>query len=78
MRVINETALTKDIKCTLFSWNGKYIIKLEKGNLEQTYKISEMDISGLKAVETLLTDPIFLNNIISVSMLMDKGLDPVY
>lgn len=46
-----------EAKITLFSWNGKYLIKLEKGPLEQTYKVSEMDLTGGDAeVRTLLDD----------------------
>ncbi|RYU84302.1 hypothetical protein [Hymenobacter persicinus] len=43
-----------DAKITLFSWNGKYLIKLEKGQLEQTYKVSEMDVTSEDDVRTLL------------------------
>jgi uncharacterized protein with WD repeat len=43
MRVVTEVPHPA-VKITVFSWNGKYLIKLERGPLEQTYKISEMDI----------------------------------
>ncbi|MBC6990799.1 MULTISPECIES: hypothetical protein [Hymenobacter] len=43
-------------KITLFSWNGKYLIKLEKGPLEQTYKVSEMDVSSDADVRELLDE----------------------
>jgi hypothetical protein len=33
-----------DVKITLFSWNGKYLVKLERGPFEQTYKVAEMDL----------------------------------
>lgn len=45
-----------EVKITLFSWNGKYLIKLEKGQLEQTYKVSEMDVTGDEEVRTLLDE----------------------
>lgn len=45
-----------EVKITLFSWNGKYLIKLEKGPLEQTYKVSEMDVTSDDEVRTLLDD----------------------
>jgi hypothetical protein len=48
-------------KITIFSWNGKYLIKLEKGPLEQTYKISEMEVMGEEDVRKLL-DETFINN----------------
>lgn len=40
----------------LYAWNGKYIVKIEAGPYEQTYKVSEMDISGSDAVHTMLDD----------------------
>ncbi|MCB2407153.1 hypothetical protein [Hymenobacter lucidus] len=45
-----------DAKITLFSWNGKYLIKLEKGPLEQTYKVSEMDVTSEADIRTLLDE----------------------
>lgn len=46
MRIIREFPFTEHIKASLFSWNGKYILKLESGMLEQTYKIPEMEMSS--------------------------------
>lgn len=43
-----------EAKITLFSWNGKYLIKLEKGSLEQTYKVSELDVTSDDDVRALL------------------------
>lgn len=45
-----------EVKITLFSWNGKYLIKLEKGQLEQTYKVSEMDVTSDADVRALLDE----------------------
>ncbi|WP_317172155.1 hypothetical protein [Hymenobacter sp. BRD67] len=35
------------VKITLLAWNGKYLLKLEQGPLEQTYKVSELDLTGI-------------------------------
>ena len=35
------------VKITLFAWNGKYLLKLEQGLLEQTYKVPELEMSGI-------------------------------
>jgi hypothetical protein len=59
MRVVAEVP-NPDMKITLFSWNGKYLIKLEKGPLEQTYKVDEMEVMGEEDVRQML-DEIFLN-----------------
>lgn len=48
-----------DVRITLFSWNGKYLIKLEKGPFEQTYKVSELDLTGEEDIHLLL-DPEFV------------------
>ena len=47
MRVVAEIP-NPEMKITVFSWNGKYLIKLEKGPLEQTYKLDEMDVTFLQ------------------------------
>lgn len=41
----------------LYAWNGKYIVKIEAGPYEQTYKVSEMDIAGADSVEAMLDEP---------------------
>lgn len=43
MRVIGEIP-HNSCKITLFQWNGKYIIKIEQGFLEQSYKIDETEL----------------------------------
>lgn len=43
MRVVKELSIDS-IRITVFSWNNKYLIKYEQGMVEQTYKVSELDI----------------------------------
>jgi len=43
MRVVKELSIDT-IRITVFSWNNKYLIKYEQGMVEQTYKVSEMDV----------------------------------
>lgn len=45
MRIVAELP-RPDCKITIFSMNMKFLVKFEQGNLEQTYKISEMDVTG--------------------------------
>lgn len=45
MRVIKEFS-EKGIRISLFSWNNKYLLKFEQGMVEQTFKVSEMDVSN--------------------------------
>lgn len=46
----------------LYAWNGKYIVKFEALNMEQTYKVKEIDITGTDDVKALL-NPEFLNKV---------------
>lgn len=45
MRIIAELP-HPDFKITLFNMNQKYIVKFEQGQLEQSYKLSELDLTG--------------------------------
>jgi hypothetical protein len=50
------------VKITLLAWNGKFLLKLEQGNLEQTYKVAELDLStGTDAEVRELLDEEFLD-----------------
>ncbi|WP_338877109.1 hypothetical protein WBJ53_15765 [Spirosoma sp. SC4-14] len=40
----------------LYAWNNKYIVKIEAGPYEQTYKISEMDITAPGDVHSMLDE----------------------
>lgn len=44
------------MKITLFSWNNRYLIKLEQGLLEQTYKIDQFDIANEDELLKLIDD----------------------
>ena len=49
------------VKITLLAWNGKFLLKLEQGNLEQTYKVAELDLlTGTDAEVRELLDEEFL------------------
>ena len=61
MRVVEDIA-HPEMKITLLSWNGKYLLKFEKGDFEQTYKISEMEVGDDKAAKALI-DEEFLESV---------------
>jgi hypothetical protein len=52
MRVVKEIS-HPDCKITIFSWNNRYLIKLEQGTLEQTFKVDEMDITEQDVVRLI-------------------------
>ncbi len=55
MRIVKEIPHPR-FKITVFSWNNKYIIKIEDAHLEQTYKIDEKEISGLDEIDGMITE----------------------
>lgn len=55
MRIVKEV-LKNQLKITIFSWNGKYLIKFEQGDLEQTYKIDELDLMGESDIDLIIND----------------------
>ncbi len=61
MRLIQEVP-HDTYKINVFSWNNKYIIKFEYGYLEQTFKISEWDLTSEKEIP-LIIDLLITNTI---------------
>lgn len=57
MRIIAEIP-HPDCKISVFYMNQKYIVKFEKGNLEQSYKISELDyiITGIDDIKKVINE----------------------
>lgn len=53
MRTVREFTQS-DCKITIFSWNNRYLIKVEQGPLEQTYKIAETDVTEEEDVVSLI------------------------
>jgi hypothetical protein len=53
MRLIREIP-SRDFRITLFAWNNRYLIKLEQGLLEQTYKIDQFDVENEEQVIKLI------------------------
>ena len=45
MRVVGEIP-HPHLKITIFNWNNRYLIKLEDGAFEQTFKVSEFDVTS--------------------------------
>ncbi len=77
MRVVAELP-HPDFKITIFSMNQKFIIKAEKGILEQSYKIPDMDFTdGINSVFELL-DEDFLKTIAARFNDMGKDFKDAY
>jgi hypothetical protein len=77
MRAIAELP-HPNCKITIFSMNQKFIIKLERGAYEQTYKLSEIDVTeGVNGVFQLL-DEEFIAKAISRFDAMDLDFKASY
>lgn len=61
MRIVAEIP-HPEFKISIFSWNGKFIVKIEAGIYEQAFRISEETVEGdLEKVKALLTDEFIQN-----------------
>lgn len=59
-------------KATLYSWNGKFILKLETNLLEQTYKISQTEIINSSQIIDLVSNPEFMEQVGRQFIVMDQ------
>lgn len=73
MRIVFEIP-GDQVKTTVFHWNQKYLIKFEAGMYEQTYKVSEMDVTGDEDIRKLIADETFQADWMERFRQMNKGL----
>jgi len=52
----------QQFKISIYQWNNKYIIKIEVGMFEQTYKIEEYEITNVEEIEKTM-DSEFLEKV---------------
>ncbi|MEJ7646683.1 MAG: hypothetical protein WKF87_18955 [Chryseolinea sp.] len=55
MRVVGEIPHS-ECKITVFAWNNRYLIKVEQGLLEQTFKLNEYDVTSEAELHTLIDE----------------------
>ena len=72
MRVVGEIPHS-ECKITVFAWNNRYLIKLEQGLLEQTFKVNEYDISGEGDLYKIIDEP-FIREAIKRFAEMNRSL----
>lgn len=73
MRVIDEISHPR-FKIQIFSYNSKYIVKIELGQFEQSFKIGEIDVMGLEDVKNMITEE-FLKNCLNRFVEMREDWD---
>lgn len=76
MKIIGEIP-HPSCKITLFSWNNKFIVKFERDNLEQTYKVSEYDLSGEENLKELIASEMFMEKVLRRFDQMDQDWETV-
>jgi hypothetical protein len=77
MRIIAELP-HPDFKISILNMNRKFIIKIEQGNLEQSYKIAEADVlDGVNSIFELLDDA-FLATVLARFIEMSKDFRESY
>jgi hypothetical protein len=72
MRVIGEIP-HPDCKITLFSWNDRYLIKLEQGLFEQTFKVNQYDLPAENVLYRLVNEQ-FITEALSRFQSMEHSL----
>jgi len=72
MRVVGEIP-HPELKITIFHWNNRYLIKIEAGLFEQTFKVPEYDVSSEEEVKKLVDDN-FINAALDRFNLMAESL----
>ena len=77
MRVIAELP-RPDCKITIFSMNMKYLVKIEQGSLEQTYKLAEAELlDGVNSVFQIL-DEEFIQTVLERFKVMTQDFKAAY
>ena len=61
----------------IHQYNGKYILKIELGQYEQSYKINELDIEDTNAIDSMLSEE-FLNNCLNRFLTMRRDWEKAF
>jgi hypothetical protein len=62
MRLIKEIPHER-YRITVHNYNAKYLVKIELGQFEQTFKIGETDVQSLEDLEKMLTPQLLSNSL---------------
>jgi hypothetical protein len=63
MRLVKEIPHER-YRITVHNYNGKYLVKIELGQFEQTFKIGETDVQSLDEIEKMLTPELLSNSLL--------------
>ncbi|HWA06748.1 MAG TPA: hypothetical protein VG961_09385 [Ignavibacteria bacterium] len=73
MRTITEIHHPK-CRISVFLWNQKYLVKLEQDGLEQTFKISQFDVTSEDKLKEMINEE-FIESAVKRFDEMRKELD---
>jgi len=77
MRIIAELP-HPEFKISILNMNSKYIVKIEQGSFEQTYKIAEIDLlDGVNSIFEIMDD-VFLKTVSARFAEMRKDFKETY
>lgn len=76
MRIVKEIPHER-YKIQLHQYNGKYILKIELGQYEQSFKINELDIDDSNAIDKMLSEE-FLKNCLGRFLTMRRDWEKAF
>jgi hypothetical protein len=76
MRMVKEIPHER-YRIQIHQYNGKYILKIELGQYEQSYKINELDIEDTNAIDSMLSEE-FLNNCLNRFLTMRRDWEKAF
>jgi hypothetical protein len=72
MRIIGEIPHPQ-CKITLYHWNNRYVIKVEKGYFEQTFKVDQFELASENDLHQLMNNT-FMEEVVARFDAMEKSL----
>jgi hypothetical protein len=76
MRIVKEIPHER-YRIQLHNYNGKYILKIELGQYEQSYKINELDLTDTNDIDKMISDE-FLENCLGRFLTMRKDWEKAF
>ncbi len=73
MRVVGEIPHPA-CKITIFHWNNRYLIKLEAGPFEQTFKVNDYDLASEEDLKKIVSQE-FISQAMARFADMSRSLD---
>jgi hypothetical protein len=76
MRIVKEIPHDR-YRIQVHQYNGKYILKIELGQYEQSYKINELDITSVDDIDKMITEE-FLQNCLKRFLTMRRDWEKAF